>query len=184
MAKKNDPVFTYEFERLKQAYVDFVRRRDWLNDYFVTLTFDSGSQYHPVISSDAIKQYLRMLERALLGRRATKQGKKLYRYSVFEYSKSGELHIHMLLENPGSIYLDEAKHEQVIIDTWMKMKCSGYKGANKVLLVERTPELLYDYLHKTIRPKNVTMIDPELWHLPTDSSQCDALGSIESPLNL
>lgn len=168
-------------ERLKQAYLNIVNRRNWFNDYFVTLTFKPGYKNDEAQRGVDAQQYLRRLDRAFLGSAAKKRGKKLYRYAVFELNKSGDLHIHMLLENPGSESFKASEHEKIIIDTWLRMKCSGRsKLANKVLLVDRTPERVYEYMHKNIRASNSLMVDPKLCYLPTDSSQRESLGNAES----
>lgn len=158
-------------ERLKQAYLDTANKRNWSNDHFVTLTFKPSYINDEAKRSTDAQHFLKRLDYSFWGNAAKKRGKKLYRYGIFELNKSGQLHIHMLLENPGSIRILESRHEETIIDTWMRMDCSGKCIANKVLPINRTPEYLNKYLHKHTRASNSLMADPILWHLPIDSSQ-------------
>lgn len=153
-------------EQFKQGYLDFINRRDWSNDYFVTLTFKSSYKNDEVKRCADIQQYLRMLDQAMLGKDAKKRGRKLYRFGGFELNMSGQPHYHMLLENPGSLRISESKHEFTIIDTWLKMDCSGMFAANKVLRIESTPERVIGYINKDLRVSKSHMYDPNLWHLP------------------
>lgn len=166
--------------QFKQKYLDLVKSRDWLNDYFVTLTFKYGYKNNEVQRSCDLRRYFFMLDRAILGKNAKNRGRKLYRYAVFELTKGGHLHVHILLENPSSVHVQESAHKRLILSTWQKLDCSGSELANKVMHIVETPEHVEAYIHKFARVSNSLMFDPTLWHLPNDSAQCDALGIIES----
>jgi hypothetical protein len=165
-------------QKFKNAYLTMVRSRSWYNDYFVTLTFKYGYKNDEAKRTADLIRYFNMLDRALLGKESKKGKRKLFRYTVFELNKGGQLHVHFLLENPGSVNVNESAHKRLIISTWLKLDCSGSEVGNKVLSINKTPEIVEEYIHKHLRVSNSLMADPTLWHLPT--TQPSVMRCIES----
>lgn len=126
------------------------------NDYFVTLTYREYIDYDEVKCSQDVRMYMRKLNKFTFGRAFSNNKIGLRCFSVFEFTKAGTPHIHMLLGNPYSTR--NRAFEVEAINSWQTMQRSGLKAGQNIQYIENEENVL-NYVTKYTSGNNHQYVD-------------------------